>query len=93
MQAWNNLAIVFATFEQAGANLEVERVLRENLHYADVRAAVEEFNEAQQNQERTQGELKDPRECLDSAFAEFEEANLNLEDAGKRITETKRKSR
>ena len=52
MQALNNLAIVYATFEQAGANLEV-KTSEGDLLYADVRAAVEEFTEAQQNQSGT----------------------------------------
>ena len=70
MQALNNLAIVFATFAQAGAPMG-------DLLCADVRAAMEDFNEDQQNQERMQGELKDSHESLDSAFAEFKEANRN----------------
>ena len=37
-----------------------------------------------------QGELKGSQECLDNAFVEFKEANRNLEDAGKRIAETKK---
>ena len=83
MQALNNLAFVYATLEQAGANLEVENSEGDML-YADVRAAMEEFNEAQQNQERMRGDLKDSQESLDSAFAECKEAKRNLEDAGKR---------
>ena len=39
-----------------------------------------------------QGELKDSQESLGSAFSESKDANRNLEDAGKRITETKRKA-
>ena len=38
MQALNNLAIVHATFEQAGANLEVE-ISEGDLLFADVRTA------------------------------------------------------
>ena len=68
------------------------RFLRGTLLSADVRAALDELTEAQQNQEPVQGELKDSQECLDIAFAEFKEANRNLEDAGKRITETNRKA-
>ena len=49
---------------------------------------MEEFTEAQQNQERRQGELKDYPVCLDNAFAEVNEANRNLEDEGERIAET-----
>ena len=92
MQALNTLAVVYATFEQA-------------LH-ADVRAAVEEFNEAQQNQERMRGELKVSQESLDIAIMDVQEttsklkdcrglhsaAYQSLEDAGKRTTETKRKA-
>ena len=86
-QALNNLAIENATFEQAGANLEVE-TSEEGLLFADVRTAMEEFTEALQHQERMQGELKDFQVCLDNAFGELKEANRNLEDAGKRIVET-----
>ena len=44
MQALNNLAIVFATFEQTGANLEVE-ISEGDLPFADVRTAMEEFSD------------------------------------------------
>ena len=57
MQALNDLALAFATFEQAGANLEVE-FSEEDLLVADVRTAMEGLAEAQQHQERLQGELK-----------------------------------
>ena len=60
---------------------------------ADARTAVEELAEAQQYQERMQGELKDVQVCLDNGFAEFKEVNHNLEDAGKRIVETSAESR
>ena len=89
MQALNCLALVCATFEQARANLEVGNPEGDLLH-ADVRAAMEDFDEAKQNQERMRGELKDFLESLDSAFAEFNEANRNLDDPGKGITETRK---
>ena len=88
MQALNTVAVVYAAFEQAGANLEVENSEADMLH-ADVRAAMEEFDDAQQNQERMRGELKDSQKGLDSASVVFKESNRNLEDAGKRLTETK----
>ena len=53
---------------------------------------MEEFNEAQHNQERMRGMLRDSRESLENAFVEFKEACRSLEDAGKRVAETKRKA-
>ena len=85
------LAAVYAVFEKAGGNLNVENSEGDSLH-ADGRAAMEEFNEAQHNQERTRGVLHDSWESLDDAFVEFKEACRGLEDAGKTITETKRKA-
>ena len=77
MQALNNLAIEYATFEQASANLEVE-ISEGDLLFADVRTAVEEFTDAQQHQERMQGELKNFQVCPFRSVvtnAEFTEAN------------------
>ena len=51
MQALNTLAVVCATFEKASADLEVENSEGDMLH-ADVRAAMEVLDEAQQNPER-----------------------------------------
>ena len=58
----------------------------------DGRAVMEEFNEAQHNQERTRGVLHDSRESLENAFVVFTEACRGLEDAGKMVAETKRKA-
>ena len=105
MQALNTLAVVYATFENASANLEVENSERDMLH-ADVRVAMEEFNEAQQNQERMRGELQDSRKSLDVAFMDMQESMSKLtdcrdlhdaacrgmEDVGKRTIETKQKA-
>ena len=55
MQALNSPAIVYATLEQAGANLEVA-ISEGDLLFADVRAALEELTEGQQHQELMQGE-------------------------------------
>ena len=44
MQALNKLALIYATFEQAGTNLEVE-VSEGDLHFADVRTAMEGLTE------------------------------------------------
>ena len=87
MRASHNVAIVHASFEQAGANLVVERTC------STLTCVLlwKSFTEAQQNQERMQGEQKGSQECLDNAFVESKEANRNLEDAGKRIAETKEK--
>ena len=96
---------VYATFEKAGANLEIE-TSEGNMLYADVRAAMKQFNEAQQNQKRMRGELKDSRESLDIAIMDVQEptsklqdcrhlhvaAYRGLEDAGKRTTGTQRKA-
>ena len=46
MEALNNPALVYATFEQAGANLEVE-ISEEDLLFADVRPTMEKFTDAQ----------------------------------------------
>ena len=61
MQAMNNLALVCSTFEQAGANMEVE-FSEGDLLFADVRTAMEGLEEAQQHQERSQVELNSSRE-------------------------------
>ena len=58
MQALDTLAAVYAVFEKVGENLNVENSEGDIL-YADVRAAMEEFNEPQQNQERVRGVLHD----------------------------------
>ena len=64
MQALNNLAIVYAAFEQSGANLEVES------SEGRVCSTLKRVLLFQQYQECMQGELKDSQACLDSAFAE-----------------------
>ena len=71
--------------------------------HADVRAAMEEedFNEAQQNQERMPGKVstlpswtcKRPRPNSKTVGRDLHDAAYrSLEDASKRITETKRKA-
>ena len=50
MQALDTLAAVYAVFEKARENLDVD-ISEGDILYADVRAATEEFNDAQQNQE------------------------------------------
>ena len=60
------------------AKLEVENSEGDMLH-ADVCAAMEEFTEAQQNQERMRGVLQASRESLDIAFMDMEESMSNLE--------------
>ena len=104
-QALNNLAIVYAIFGQAGANLEVD-ISEGDLFFADVRTAMEVLTEAQQNQERLQGELKNSWRSLDIAIMDVQESTSKLDDcrdlhdaacrslegAGKRTTETKRKA-
>ena len=82
MQALDTLAAVYAVFEKAGGNLNVENS-DGDIPYADGRDALEEFNEAQQNQERIPGVLHDSPESLENAFVEFKEARRGLEDAGK----------
>ena len=69
MQALQNLTIMYTTFEQAGAHLEVE-ISVEDLFFADVRLA-----EARQHQERLQGELKSTRESLDMALMDMKESH------------------
>ena len=76
-QALDTLAVLYATFEKASANSEVENSER-NMLCADVPAAMEEFNEAQQNQERMRGELKDSRESLDIAIMDMQESMSKL---------------
>ena len=105
MQALNNLAIVYATFEQAGANLEVA-ISEEDLLHTEVRVSVDELSEAQRYQDRLHGEVKDSRESLVIAVLDVEEAtsklkdcrdhhdatSRSLEDEGKKTIETKRKA-
>ena len=105
MQALNTLAVVCATFEKASADLELENSDGDMLH-AEVRAAMEEFNEAHRNQQRMRGELKDSRKSLDIAIMDMKESMSNLkdcrdlhdaahgglEDGGKRTAETKWKA-
>ena len=62
MQALETLAAVYAVFEKAGGDVLC----------ADGRAAMEEFIEAQQNQERMRGVLHDSRESVDNAFIEMQ---------------------
>ena len=78
MQALNNLALVYATFQQAGANLEVG-FSEGDLLFADVRPAMEGLAEAQQHQERLQGELKCSRESLDTALMDMKESKKHHE--------------
>ena len=52
---------------------------------------MEEFNEAQHNQERMRGVLHDSREFLESSFVEFKEPCRRLEDAGRRVAEANKK--
>ena len=66
MQALNTLAVVYATFEKASANLEVENSERDRL-CADVPAA---------------SELKDSRESLDIATMDMQESMSKLNYCG-----------
>ena len=77
MEALKNL---YATFEQAGANLEVE-VSEGDLLFADVRTAMEGPTEAQQHKERLQGELTSSRESLDVALVDMKESMTKVDDS------------
>ena len=77
MQALSNLALVVATFEQGGANMEVQ-CSEGDLLFADVRTAMEGLAEAQQYQERLKGEQKSSRESVDLAVLDVEEASSKL---------------
>ena len=92
MQALDTLAAVYAVFEKAGANPDVENSEGDILS-AHVRAAMEEFNEAQQNQERMRGVLQDSQESLDNAFVECKEACRGLEEASNEDYRNKKESR
>ena len=92
MQSLENLALVYATFEQAVTNMEVE-FSEEDLLLADVRAAMRGHAEAQQHQERLQVEQKNSRDSLDTAFMELDNCRdlhdavcRGLEDAGMKTT-------
>ena len=67
MQAFGNLAVVYATFEVAGANLQIENSEGDTL-YPDECEAKDDVAKAQQHQDRLQEELKISREKLDTAF-------------------------
>ena len=73
MQAFGTLAVVYATFEEARANLEIENSEGDPL-YADERVATNEFATAQRPQARLQDELKSSRESLDIAVLDVGEA-------------------
>ena len=83
MQALNTLVVVHASFEQAGANLEVE-----NCDGGQCAGCFGGVKPSLTGQEHMSGELKDSQENLECAFAEFKEANRNLDDACERTTET-----
>ena len=80
MQALNNLAIVYATFEQAGQNMEVD-VSEGDLLFADVRTPIDKLSEAQQHLEHMHGEQKSSLESLDTAFTEHDNC-LDLQPEG-----------
>ena len=78
MQALETLAAVYAVFEKAGENLNVET---SEVLCADGRAATEEFNERHHNQEHMRGVLHDFQESLGNAFIDFNVACRGLEGA------------
>ena len=98
MQALSNLALVYARFEEAEADLEVDTSEGDPLH-GDMRKALEGPDEVQQQQERFKEEQKHTRDSLDTAFIELnnrrdlhDAACRGLEDVGKKSTEMKRKA-
>ena len=98
LQALSNLALVYASFEEAGADLEVEASEGDQLH-ADMRTALEGLAEVQQEQEHLKEEQKHTRDSLDTAFIELnnrqdlhDAACRGLEHVGKKTIEMKRKA-
>ena len=78
MQTLDTLEAVCSVFDKAGDNLNVE-ISKWNIVCAEVRAAMEEFNQAKQNQKRMRRVLH--------YSVEFKEACRRLVDASKRIPE------
>ena len=74
MQGLGNLAVV-----KRRANLEIENSDGDTL-YADERMALDEHATARQHQDRSQEELQNSRESLDTAVLDVEEAASKLKD-------------
>ena len=97
MQALSNLALVYARFEEAGDDLEVE-TSEGGLLYADMRTALEGLAKVQQEQERSKNEQKNTLDSLDTACTKLnnrrdlhDAACHGLEDVGMKTIEMKRK--
>ena len=99
MQALESLAVVYAAFEEAGEPLNKELGVR----LAESQAAMEEFNVAQQNQERVREVLYDAQESLATALMDTRESmskitvsqdlhDLRVGDAGTKFNEAKGKA-
>ena len=98
MQALSGLALVYARFEEAGADVEVE-TSEGDLLYADMRTALEGLADVQQEQERLKVEQKNTRDSLRTASIELNNRRVRhdaacrgLEDVGKKTTEVKREA-
>ena len=78
MQTLDTLEAVCAVFEKAGDNLNVD-ISEWDIVNAEVRAAMEEFNQAEQNQKRMRRVLH--------YSVQFKESCRRLEDASKKIPE------
>ena len=96
MQALGNLAVLYATLVEAGANLEIENSEGDTL-YTDECKAMDELAKARQRQGRLQEELKNSCGNLDTAFIELnnyldlhDAVCHGLEDVGKKTIDLKR---
>ena len=79
MQALESLAAV-AAFEKAGEDLNKGNS-ECDIVFAESQAAMEEFNVAQQNQERVRGMLHDTWQSLDTAFMDMRESLSKFKDS------------
>ena len=96
MQALDRLVGVYATFEDAWANLENENS-ESDIMYSDACGAMDEVAKAQQHQARCQDEVKGCRENLDAIVrvltnfqALLEVACDDLADAGVKTIDLKK---
>ena len=73
MQTLESPAVVHAVFEKAGGNLDVENS-ECDVVFAESRAAMDEFNEAQRVQEFAREELYDAQESRAMSFMDLQES-------------------
>ena len=96
MLALDRLACVYATVEEAWANLENEKNSEGDILYAEACGAMDELARAQQHQARCQGEVKRCCESLVRDLSNFrarlEVACDDLADAGMKTIDLQKKA-